>query len=468
MQQAKEIMDALWRAGYEAYIVGGAVRDMLLGGTPSDIDICTAATPAEVREVAQEKQWQTYEVGAAFGTVVLVVDRKGYEVTTFRRETYGQDSHRPENVEFSRSLADDLARRDFTVNALCLDREGTLIDFFGGKEDLREGILRAVGEARERFAEDALRMFRAARFIAKLGFDLDEAILPAARDNLERVRGLSVERVRAELERILLAPFAGKGFEFLLAAGLLEESCRAKEEKREEDVPILPELARLEGIEQNPRYHRLDVWRHTLNVVENVPRHSILRWAALLHDVAKGTPGVRGLNSRGEISDHGHEVAGAEMAAKILQRLRVDKETTQAVIWLVRYHMALLAPEEKTLKRWLRKRAAEFKEIESLRSAIEHWCLLVRADRIAKQVPTADTLAEVEELLRVLLATVPFYTRQLALGGGNIAEIIGSGPQVAAMQRLLLERVQAGQLENTADQLAQAVCTKGWRQRKEL
>lgn len=467
MKQAATIVEALWHAGFAAYIVGGAVRDHLLGKRPLDVDICTAAVPEEIKAVAKKQGWPTLEVGAAFGTIVVVCGGKNYEVTTFRKEIYGQDSHRPELVTFSQSLEEDLARRDFTVNALCMDRNGQLIDLFGGLEDLREGVLRTVGEASRRFSEDGLRMFRAARFIAKLGFSLDEGILPAIQKNRERVQGLSVERVREEVEKTLTAPFVVKGLSILMDSGLLGASCRGREEGRDYPVDILPEAVPLKGLPQNPRHHSLDVWSHTLHVVEQVPACPVLRWAALLHDIGKGRPGVRGLNRRGELSDHGHEQEGAQLAALILERLKVEKTIARQVVWLVRNHMQVLLAEERQVKRWLRKVAKDFRTAEEFWQGIGHWCALGRADRYAKHLSADASLNPLHQKVRQVLAQLPFYPSQLAIGGKDIAAIVGAGPQVRHLQAVLLERLQAGQLENQRESLMSAVRQWFMRQQKE-
>lgn len=465
MKQAVEIITALEKAGYEAYIVGGAVRDSLLGRRPPDVDICTSALPEEIKGVASQCGWPTYAVGAAFGTIVVVCGTKQYEVTTFRSEAYGTDSHRPEQVIFSRSLEEDVRRRDFTVNGLCMNRQGQVIDLIDGQRDLQQQVLRTIGAAKQRFAEDGLRMFRAGRFVAKFNFTLDKELLEAIQENTSRVQGLSVERVRDELEKILVSPFPVKGLNLLLEGGLLEQYCRSKEGGKEELTAILPEVVLLKGLAQNPRHHKLDVWEHTLYVVKTVPACPVLRWAALLHDIAKGRPGVRGLNRKGELADHGHEQVGAQLAAEILARLKVDKTIAKKVVWLVRYHMQVLEAEQGQLLRWLRKRSRDFKDIQEFREALGHWCSLGVADRYAKQVSAEDTLTPMHQLLWQLLVSVPFYAKQLTLSGKEIADQIGAGPQVGHVQQLLLERIQGGQLINEREALLAAVCK--WRLRQE-
>lgn len=465
IKQAQEILRVFAASGYEAYIVGGAVRDMMLGMSPLDADICTNAIPDEIIAVAQQQGWRTSQVGAAFGSVIVVVAGIGYDVTTFRREEYGVDSHKPEKVEFGADLREDLARRDFTINTLCLDVQGDLLDLFGGLEDLRMGIVCAVGDANVRFSEDGLRMFRAARFVAQLGFVLHKDILPAIIANTHRVRGLSVERVLSELERTLVARYASRGLNILLTTGLLSEVCRDRENTVETQVAILPELAHLYNLPQNPRHHRLDGWRHVLSAVDFAPPTLTLRWAALLHDVAKGLPGVRGRNVNDELTDYQHDIVGTQIAERVLGRLKVDKTVARQVVWLVRNHMRAPLPEHKSVIKWLRKHAEFFRSKAELLAAIEQLFALYAADgKATRNVPNDDS-EQLANFMRPLLDTLPFYPADLLISGGEIAAVLGAGKQVGQFQRALLQRIQSGLLENTRAALLAALHNKVRRQK---
>lgn len=448
-------MHALRQAGQEAFIVGGAVRDHLLGVVPQDIDIATSAHSKEIIATAQSQGWRTIETGVFFGVVVVVVEGDPYDVAAFRTETYGEDSHRPENVSFAASLREDLSRRDFSINAMAMDEAGNIIDYFNGREDLQVGVIRTVGDPLLRFQEDSLRMFRAARFSAVFNFDIDPATLAAIPSNLYRVRGLSVERVRSEIDKTLLGRYAAKGLRVLMEQGLLNETCRARDESREENVLILPELAHLSGLAQNKRYHRLDVWDHTLSMVEEIRPHPVLRWAALLHDVAKGLPEVRRYNAEGDLIEHRHEVAGAQIAVQVAKRLRFPAYWSRSVPWLVRHHLRLPPAEIETCIRWLRRRAREFKRSVDLREGIEALLEIHRADRLAgHRDPGMPGWEQIAGVLRGILDSVPFYPDQLALTGEEIAECLGRGPAVGHFQRVLLARIQTGDLLNTQkDQL---------------
>ncbi|QJW47998.1 HD domain-containing protein [bacterium BFN5] len=457
LQQANHIIQIFVDKGFQAYIVGGAVRDLLLGLPSTDIDICTNARPEQIVMIADRQGWKTEMVGAAFGSVMVIVEGKPYDVTTFRREEYGLDSHRPAKIEFGAELTEDLARRDFTMNTLCLDVNGNLIDLFGGLSDLRQGVIKAVGNPQVRFEEDALRMFRAARFAAQLGFSLDKAIFPAIVANLHRVRGLSVERIRNEIEKTLLSKYAGSGLTIMLTSGLFNEECRQRDANVEQHVPILPEVSHLYGLKQNPQYHHLDAWRHVLSAVDLIPANLTLRWAALLHDVAKGCPGIRATSENGQPTDHGHDKAGAAMAAIILKRLKIDQEVVERVCWLIANHMHGPQLELKSMIKWLRKRAKEFRHYDQFAQAIRQLFQLYRADGLATRHKLHSRFNELEKAVSELLTVLPFYPVQLAISGGDIAQQVGAGPQVGILQKNFLERIQLGQLENTKEALQAAL-----------
>lgn len=462
----RRVMEIISGAGYEVYVVGGAVRDMLLGREPKEYDICTSACPVAVLTLAAENGIKAYKKGAAFGVVAWILEGQEIEICTFRTELYGDDAHRPEKVEFVWALEDDLARRDFTVNAIAMRPDGRIEDPFGGQADLKAGILRAVGDPEERFEEDALRMFRACRFVAEYGFRLALGTKEAIARSLDRVAGLSVERVRDEIDKTLQAEFAAKGLELLRDTGLLATTCRGRVNGRTVALPVLPEVSRLAGVEQNPEYHQLDVWEHTLRVVAGVPSDPVLRWAALLHDVAKGLPGTRCVNRRGLPADYGHAGRGAEITREILERLRFSPSFVRRVTWLVRHHMNHPRPTEQAVMKWLRRLASDFHGRTALLEAVEQSLVLRKADILGGKVDPARVLAENERLREVVAkvtSQVPFYAEDLAISGGEVAELVGRGPQVKQVMDDLVVRIQGGHLENEPAALKEAVRKRAWR-----
>lgn len=463
----RRVMDIISASGYEVYVVGGAVRDLLLGRRPKEFDICTDACPKAVLTMAAENRIKAFKKGAAFGVVSWILeDGEEIEIATFRTELYGDDAHRPEKVEFVWALEDDLARRDFTVNAIAIRLDGKFIDPFEGQEDLEARILRAVGDPEERFEEDALRMFRACRFVAEYGFKVAPGTRAAITRSLERVAGLSVERVRDEIDKVLRAEYAPAGLEMMRATGLLATTCRGRVDGFPVSVPVLPEVARLAGVEQNREYHRLDVWEHTLRVVSTVPPEPELRWAALLHDVAKGLPDVRRTNRRGLPADYGHAGRGAEITGEILTRLRFPPSFIKRVIWLVRAHMDHPVPGEQAVVKWLKRLAPGFHGRKELVEALGQSLILRRADLLGGKVDHEAVLEEnmqLEAMIGEVIDRVPFYPEDLAISGGEVAAVVGRGPQVKQVMEDLVVRIQSGLLDNKRNVLQEAVRKKAWR-----
>jgi poly(A) polymerase len=351
-QAATRVVDRLRHAGHTAYFAGGCVRDMLLGREPLDFDVATSATPEQVLAMFP----RTFAVGAQFG-VVLVVDAYEQaeiltEVATFRNDGTYKDGRRPESVSYTDSAEQDVLRRDFTINGMLLDPvrldasgsvDDAVLDFVGGREDLHRGIIRAIGDPGQRFAEDKLRMLRAVRFAARFGFDIEDKTLRAIRAAAPEIDQVSRERVREELTRMLTEGAARRAFELLEQTGLL--------------VEVLPEVARMRGVEQPPQYHpEGDVWIHTLMLLEQLPAGvpATLAWGALLHDVGK-PPTFRVAPDR--IRFDGHVEVGVRMAEEICHRLRMSNSDTEQILALVANHMRFADVEkmrDSTLKRFFR------------------------------------------------------------------------------------------------------------------
>jgi poly(A) polymerase len=354
---AREITGSLRLAGYQAWLVGGCVRDLLLGREPKDYDIATSALPDEVLRLFPRSE----TVGAHFGVVLVKGDGYAVEVATFRSDHAYQDGRRPTAVTYETDPRLDVLRRDFTINALLMDPyTGSVVDYAGGQEDLQHRIVRAVGDPVVRFREDHLRMLRAVRFAARLGFEIEHATARAIREQNEFIVAVSAERVRDELTRILTEGGARRGFELLDETGLL-------------DV-VLPEVAKMKGVEQPPEFHpEGDVWIHTRLMLEGLRDPSpALAWGVLLHDVGK-PPTFRVAD---RIRFDGHVETGAVMARSILERLRCSNEEIEQVVALVANHLRFKdAPrmKESTLKRFLRlPQFAEHLELHRLDCLSSH------------------------------------------------------------------------------------------------
>ncbi len=315
--KVKYIINRLTKNGYEAFAVGGCVRDVILGREPSDWDITTSATPGQIKSVFN----RTIDTGIEHGTVTVMVDHEGFEVTTYRIDGEYRDGRHPDSVEFTPDIKEDLKRRDFTINAMAYNEEKGIVDEFGGVEDLKHGIIRCVGDARARFNEDALRILRAVRFAAQLGFDIEDSTAEAVKELASNLQQISRERICTELDKMLKSPnpdMMGKAYELGITKW------------------IMPEFDTMMETEQKSIYHMYNVGEHTLHVLKNIEPDHYLRWAALLHDVGK--PSKQTVGKDGNHHFYGHGEAGAEMTVKILRGLKMDNRTIKIVSSLVKYH----------------------------------------------------------------------------------------------------------------------------------
>lgn len=454
---AAEILRALGAAGFEAYLVGGCVRDLLTGRVPHDWDMTTSAKPSETEAVLRTAGFHTIGGnGRRFGTVIVVSHGENYEVTTYRSESYGKDSHRPESVAFASTLEEDLSRRDFTVNAIAMDADGTVIDPFGGRKDLERKKLVTVGDAETRFSEDALRLFRACRFLGQLDFMADKSLVRGMPAAFPRVAGLSLERVKSEVERLLVTPHAGRGLDLLVRTGLGDMSCRVRENGIDTPVAILPELSHLVDLPQMKQYHKYDAWYHTLAVVEASPADRLTRWAALLHDVGKGMPGVRRVEG-GKITDYGHDNVGAEMAEALLDRWQFPRKDVRLITFLVANHMKFhyfANVETASVVKWVRRLAREkaFSTQDELADAVRRLTDVCNADIIGCGRPLSATEGHtafgacMEDLVRAM----PVTAKELHYDSRTPEALAGC--EAAGMQNLLA-RVQSGGLPDTPDAL---------------
>jgi len=351
-EQAEYILNILMEHGYEAYVVGGCVRDMLLSREPEDWDITTSACPEQVKAFFH----RTIDTGIRHGTVTVMINRLGYEVTTYRIDGEYEDSRHPKEVAFTKELAEDLRRRDFTINAMAYNHKNGLVDLFQGQEDLKNGLIRCVGNPEERFREDALRIMRAVRFAGQLGFAIEEQTLAAAHALSGNLKYISAERVRTELTKLLVSPHP----ELLLTA--YEQGITKV---------ILPEFDCMMETEQNNPHHCFSVGRHCIQVLCEVQRqwkglrdgktYQCLCLAALLHDVGK--PLTKTTDQQGIDHFYGHPAKSEHMTDAILKRLKFDNETITMVRRLVKWHDYGYASDKRGMRRAVNKIGQDLMEL---------------------------------------------------------------------------------------------------------
>jgi poly(A) polymerase len=414
-QAAAAIVGRLRAEGYQAYFVGGCVRDLVMGREPADYDVATDATPEEVLRIYPH----SLTVGAQFGVVVVPAEAGDVEVATFRSDGRYADGRHPTQVRFARTPQEDVRRRDFTINGLLYDpaRERVL-DYVGGQADLRARLIRSIGDPAERFSEDRLRMLRAVRFVARFGFALDPATEQAIGNLAPEIRSVSAERVRDEILKILTEGAARRGFELLDATRLLAE--------------ILPEIQALQGVAQPPEFHpEGDVWTHTLMMLEGLRAPTpTLALGVLLHDVGK--PSTFSVRERIRF-DH-HVEVGARMAEDLCRRLRLSARSTERVVELVRHHLRF-----KDFPRMRRSTQLRFLRMEGFEEHLE----LHRLDCLASH----GNLDHYEMARKMLEETPPEEIKPAPLVGGD--DLIAQGYAPGPLFKRILQAVEDGQLDGS-------------------
>ncbi|MBQ9959341.1 MAG: HD domain-containing protein [Oscillospiraceae bacterium] len=429
---AQTVLAQLNAAGHEAYLVGGCVRDRLMGRVPNDYDITTSALPQQVKDVFADLH--TIDTGLAHGTVTVMVDGFPTEITTYRTESGYSDSRHPDKVGFVRSLKEDLARRDLTVNAMAMDSAGTVHDYFGGEADLRAGLLRAVGDADARFTEDPLRMLRTLRFAAKLGFATEPQTEAALYRNREKLSLVAMERIREELIGLLMGDSAGR-----VLAEHFTVLC-----------VFMPQLLPMQDMPQHNPHHIHDLLHHTAAVVDAAPKDPALRLAAFFHDCAK--PACFHLDEKGVGHFYGHAQKSAALADELLRQLKAGNALREEVCTLVAGHDDPMPLSDKVV----RKRLSKYGETRFFRLL-----QLKEADDRGKAPDTMQQgLAHIHQLRETaarLLKTEGCITlRTLAVNGGDLAAMGYSGKEIGKALQSLLNRVLEGKLANTRDALLAA------------
>jgi len=425
---ANFIIQDLRKAGFDAYVVGGCVRDSLLDLEPKDWDICTSATPLEMKAFFAKRNIKTIDTGLQHGTITVNLgDSEQYEVTTFRIDGLYSDSRHPDSVEFVKNIELDLARRDFTVNAMAYDGE-RIIDPFHGQDDLNRRIISCVGNPDDRFGEDALRILRAMRFASTYGFAIEEKTSQAIHRNKEKLLNIAAERIQTELCKML----CGRG----VLQILLEYS----------DVisVIIPEMSPCIGFDQNNRYHEYTVYDHICHAVENCGLNDIvIKLSLFLHDIGK--PCCYTTDENGG-HFYGHGVYSRDLAEKVLDRLRFDNKTKHDVLELVLFHDAVIEPTPKTVRRWLNKIGElQFSRLVEIRMAdILAHKESTQQSRIERCVSLAAIAYEIVEQNQC------FSLKDLEISGKDVMELlnIAEGKRVGFVLNKVLDAVIDGSLKN--------------------
>ena len=428
-QSAQTLLNELNQKGFEAFVVGGCVRDMLMGTPPHDYDITTSATPDEVKRIFQN--YRVIETGLKHGTVTVLLDGEPFEITTYRIESSYTDSRHPDGVRFTRSLTEDLARRDFTVNAIAYNPRVGIVDPFDGRSDIENKILRCVGVPYERFSEDALRILRLLRFASSLGFQIEASTAEAAFRLKEKLLYISAERTQIELCKILCGQGAGKIItEYIDILSV-----------------VIPELLPLKQFDQHNPHHIYDILTHTAVTVDSITAEKTLRLAALFHEIGK--PSVFSLDENGFGHFYSHASVGYQMTEDILSRLKFDNLTKNNVVRLVKWHDTPIEANEKSVKRALGKMTPDF---------FFMLLALKRADNLA-QNPTYSHRQEyynsLESIAKDILARqVCFSLKDLAIDGNDLMAIgIRPGRSMGLILKQLLDDVIQEKIPNEKDSL---------------
>lgn len=434
---AESIINRLSEHGYEAYVVGGCVRDSILGRAPNDWDICTSATPDKMIEIFADHE--VIPTGLQHGTVTVVINHIPYECTTFRIDGDYSDSRRPDKVEFTTDIIKDLSRRDFTINAMAYNPKMGLVDPFGGAEDIKAKVIRCVGNAEERFTEDALRILRAVRFAVQLNFCIDSATDNAIELLHKNLKNISIERITSELNKMIVCPSFYRQMlcrEFLFTL-------------------IIPELKECVSYDQHNPYHAYDLYMHIALAVGFGNRDIITELALLLHDIGK--PQCQVFDERGIAHYYEHAKIGAALADERLKAMKYDNDTRKKVVELISYHDATFDDEPKHIKKWLNKIGEEqFRRLLEVRYAD---IFAQNAMSMSQRLAYIDRIRE--RLDEILASEQCFKLKDLAVNGNDLIGIgIPKGREIGNTLNWLLDMVINGEAENDKNELLNLVRLK--------
>lgn len=425
----KIIFDTLNNAGYECFMVGGCVRDFLLGKKPHDIDFTTNATPSEMKECF--KNFNIIETGIKHGTLTVIINHKPYEITTYRIDGKYLDNRRPENVVFVKDIKNDLARRDFTINAIAYNPSIGFVDCFNGMQDLKDGIIRCVNEPIKRLNEDALRILRALRFSAVLGYKIEPATENACFELSHLLKNISVERVAMELFKTIIQPNSHKiMFEYIDIWGV-----------------VIPELLKMKGFKQHNPHHVHDVLKHTCVALEDASDDLIVRLAVLFHDIGK--PDSFTMDEKGNGHFYGHAIKSVDIIRDVFDRLKIDNHTKNQVLTLIKYHDLDLQPTE----RYIRRLCYKLGDLEMVKKLI----LVQRADNHG-QAPIHSERIEKFNQIDIIIEKLEqqklsFSLKDLAVDGNDMINIGLSGKEIGVSLKYLLEAVLNDEVKNDKQSL---------------
>lgn len=423
-EYVKKAIDILISEGFQAYAVGGCVRDGLLGITPGDYDVCTNALPEQIK--SSFASYRVIPTGEKHGTITVIINEP-IEITTYRTEGGYSDSRHPDSVDFVSDVKEDLERRDFTVNAMAYNPQEGIVDPFGGRQDLEKGRIRCVGDPDKRFSEDALRIMRALRFASVYGFEIDPDTAGSLHKNAHLLSRVSAERLFSEMTKLLMGEHAHKVLaEYYDVIGV-----------------FVPEILPTVGFDQRNPHHHLDVWGHTLEVIRRSPRERIMRWSALLHDLGKPESYVFGSDNKGHFPRH--QIYGAKIASAVLKRLKCDNATRDAVVSLIAEHDLYFDGDERDMRYVIRRlgkevtaRALEFRIYDGASQA---------PDTVEEKERSARRAIEIYD--KVISSGLCCTVAQLDINGNDLKDLgVRPGRQIGNILELLLDAVIDGSCPN--------------------
>ena len=455
----KNLITILQESGHEAFAVGGCIRDSLLGREPNDWDLCTSATPDEMKAALSgaaiadagsqndcgssgnaaaktQRKIRLIETGLQHGTLTALLDGQAFEITTYRIDGDYSDGRHPDQVTFTSRITDDLARRDFTINAMAYNDDAGLIDPFGGRADLAAGLLRCVGDPVKRFTEDSLRILRCIRFASQLDYVIENSTTSAMYQCLPLLKRVASERIRVEFEKLLCGPAA-----FRILA-----------KHRDIIADFIPEIRPMFDLDQQNDYHVYDVWMHTLHVVSHIPSDPVLRLAAFFHDIGK--PAAMTVTEDGWGHFYKHEHISVDITNAVLRRLKYDNDTRKAIVHVIDSHGIIFQQTLRHARRCLARLGEEKLQmlIQLELADVKSQNPVYTDERVANISSFSDIVDE------VLAAEQCFSLKHLAVGGRDLIEMgVPQGPEVGRILKLLLEQVIEGKLPNERDALLEAV-----------